>query len=58
MHIIEKVESLSLQFCTEDQMKEIAPADFLIHELTNDSERCEYFRQSLLQMFSKHQYLI
>ena len=44
--IIQRVESWSPQFCTEDQMKKIASADFLIHILTNDSERSEYFRQS------------
>ena len=45
--IIQKVESLSPQFSTEDQMKKIASADLLIHVLTNDPERSEYFRQSL-----------
>ena len=44
--IIQEVESLSLQFFTEDQMKKIASADFLIHVLTDDPERSEYFRQS------------
>ena len=44
--IMQKVESLSPQFSTEDQMKKIASADFLIHVLTNDPERSEYFRQS------------
>ena len=44
--IIQKVESLSPQFPIEDQMKKIASADFLIHVLTNDPERSEYFRQS------------
>ena len=34
--IIQKVESLSPQFSTADQMKKIASADFLIHVLTND----------------------
>ena len=38
---------LSPQFSTEDQMKKTASADFLIHVLTNDPERSEYFRQSL-----------
>ena len=36
--IIQRAESLFPQFCTEDQMKKIASADFLIHILTNDSE--------------------
>ena len=56
--IIQKVESLSPQFFTEDQMKKIASADFLIHLLTNDPERSVYFRLSppkgilsLLQIF-------
>ena len=44
--IIQKVESLSPQFSTEDQMKKIVHADFLIHVLTNDPGRSEYFRQS------------
>ena len=44
--IMRKVESLSSQFFTEDQMKKIASADFVIHVLTNDPERFEYFRQS------------
>ena len=44
--ILQKVESLSPQFFTEDQIKKITSADFLIHLLTNDSERFEYFRQS------------
>ena len=44
--IIQKVETLSPQFSTEDQMKKIASSDFLIHVLTNDLERYEYFRQS------------
>ena len=43
--IIQKVESLSPQFSTEDQMKKIASADFWIHVLTNDPESSEYFRQ-------------
>ena len=43
--IIQKVESLSPQSFTEDQMKKIAPADFLIHVLANDPEKSEYFRQ-------------
>ena len=43
---IQKFESLSPQFSREDQMKKIASADFLIHVLTNDPERSEYFRQS------------
>ena len=38
---------LSPQFSTEDQMKKTASVDFLIHVLTNDPERSEYFRQSL-----------
>ena len=37
---------MSPQFSTEDQMKKIASADFLIRVLTNDPERSEYFRQS------------
>ena len=44
--VIQKVESLSPQFFTEDQMKKIAPADILIHMLANDPENSEYFRQS------------
>ena len=44
--IIQKVESLYLQFSTEDKMKKFASADFLIPVLTNDPERSEYFRQS------------
>ena len=44
--IIQKVESLSPQFFTEDQMKKIASADFLIHVLTKDPKTSEYFRQS------------
>ena len=44
--IIQKVESLSPQFSREDQMKKVASTDFLIHVLTNDPERSEYFRQS------------
>ena len=44
--IIRKVESLSPQFSREDQMKKVASTDFLIHVLTNDPERSEYFRQS------------
>ena len=44
--IIQKVESLSSQFSTEDQMKKNAFADFLIQVLTNDSERSGDFRQS------------
>ena len=42
---MQKVASLSPQFSREDQMKKIAPADFLIHLLTNDPERSDYFRQ-------------
>ena len=66
--IIQKVESLFTQFSTEDQMKKIACTDFLIHVLTNDLERSEYFSHlhlnefeeisSLLQIFSNHQCLI
>ena len=37
---------MSLQFSTEDQTKKIASADLLIHVLTNDPKRFEYFRQS------------
>ena len=44
--ITRKVESLSPQLSTEDQMKKVVSADFLIHMLTNDPERSEYFRQS------------
>ena len=47
--IIQKVESLFTQFSTEDQMKKIACTDFLIHMLTNDLERSEYFRPSPLK---------
>ena len=43
---IQKFESLSPHFSTEDHMKKIASADFLIHVLTNDPERSEYSRQS------------
>ena len=42
-HIIQKVERLPQIFSTEDQMKKIASEDFLIHVLTNDPERSEYF---------------
>ena len=41
--IIQKVESLSPQFSTEDQMKKIASADFLIHVLTNDPGKVRVF---------------
>ena len=34
------------QFFTEDQMKKIASADFLIYVSTNDPKTSEYFRQS------------
>ena len=44
--IIQKVENLSSQFSTEDQMKKIASANLLIHVLTNDPERSQLFRQT------------
>ena len=44
--IIQKVESLAPQFSTEDQMKKIVYAGFLIHVLTTDPGKSEYFRQS------------
>ena len=43
--VIQKVESLSPQFFTEDQKKN-ASADFLIYVLTNNPERSKHFRQS------------
>ena len=43
---VQKFESFSPQFSREDQMKKIASVDFLIHVLTNDPERSEYFSQS------------
>ena len=46
---MQKVENLSPQFSREDQTKKTASADFLIHVLTNDPERSEYFRQSALK---------
>ena len=44
--IIQKVESLSSHFSAENQVKKNASVDFLIHVLTNDPKRPEYFRQS------------
>ena len=44
--VIQKVESLSPQFPSEDKMKTIVSANFVIHVLTNDPERSEYYRQS------------
>ena len=44
--IIQKVESLSPQFSTEDQMKKIASGNLLIHVLINDPERSQLFRKT------------
>ena len=44
--VIQKVESLSPQFPSEDKMKTNASANFVIHVLTSDPERSEYYRQS------------